>query len=376
MSLRSSSTPVKANNRLGNDSNDLVPGVPLFNAFKQAELGLSKDAQHPFLAHSRAELGLSKDARHPFLAHSRAELGLSKDAQHPLFAHLRAEPGLSEEARQTLMSSMTSPKASAPPYGDSLEGTNVFASSNKGSKIRSSFNNLINKITNPVASKSAMESTIPLNRTKRQVDLDNVVKLILDELKSDQVETLKYSPSDYDGLLQRQKARMTKLLQDLGSDAIVDLPDVRAQVSDNLGSTRSYNALFDMVLRAKSHGAFYQFKGKSLTSFTLFISDCMTAIRQLAITDDEIPMLDRIAGRHIDYLIPRDSKIAHARHIAVERKSDATKGHKQYDFTLSEILNDIKLVLESQGMNRLEQFNARPPMENAMDVSTFAKKFN
>uniref|UniRef100_A0A0N5BJ52 Chromosome partitioning protein ParB n=1 Tax=Strongyloides papillosus TaxID=174720 RepID=A0A0N5BJ52_STREA len=310
MSLRSSSMSVKANNRLGDDSNDLVPRVPIFNAFKQAELGLFKDAQHSFLAHTRAER------------------------------------------------------------------TNVFASSNKGSKIRSSFNNLINKITNPVTSKSAMESTIPLNRTKRQVDLDNVVKLILDELKSDQIETLKYSPSDYDGLLQRQKARMTKLLQDLGSDAIVDLPDVRAQVSDNLGSTRSYNALFDMVLRAKSHGAFYQFKGKSLTSFTLFISDCMTAIRQLAITDDEIPMLDRIAGRHIDYLIPRDSKIAHARHIAVERKSDATKGHKQYDFTLSEILNDIKLVLESQGMNRLEQFNARPPMENAMDVSTFAKKFN
>uniref|UniRef100_A0A0K0FQK5 DEP domain-containing protein n=1 Tax=Strongyloides venezuelensis TaxID=75913 RepID=A0A0K0FQK5_STRVS len=254
---------------------------------------------------------------------------------------------------------MTSPLASAPPYGNSLEETNVFASPHKESKIRTSFSNLINKITNPVSSKHSMVNTIPLNRSKRQIDIDDVI-----------------NPSDYDGLLQRQKVKMTKLLYELGSEAIVDLPDVRAQVSDNLGSTRNYNALFDMVLRAKSHGAFYQFKGKSLTSFTLFISDCMTAIRQLAITDDKIPMLNRIAGRHIDYLIPRDSKIAHARHIAVEKKSDITKGHKQYDFTLSEILNDIKLVLESQGMNRLEQFNSRLPMENAMDVSTFAKKFN
>uniref|UniRef100_A0A0K0FEZ4 Relaxosome protein TraM n=1 Tax=Strongyloides venezuelensis TaxID=75913 RepID=A0A0K0FEZ4_STRVS len=142
-----------------------------------------------------------------------------------------------------------------------------------------------------------MVNTIPLNRSKRQIDVDYVIKLLLEELKSEQINALKYSPSDYDGLLQRQKVKMTKLLYELGSEAIVDLPDVRAQVSDNLGSTRSYNVLFDMVLRAKSHGAFYQFKGKSLTSFTLFISDCMTAIKQLALTGDEIPMLDRIAGR-------------------------------------------------------------------------------
>uniref|UniRef100_A0A0K0FZD4 HTH OST-type domain-containing protein n=1 Tax=Strongyloides venezuelensis TaxID=75913 RepID=A0A0K0FZD4_STRVS len=318
MSLRSSSTPVKANNRLGNDTNDKVPRVPFFNAFTQAEIGLSKDAQQSFTS-------LTRDKTYLY------------DGVNPI------------------MSSMTSPLASALPYGDSLEGTNVFAFSNKESKIKTSFNNLINKITNPVSSKHSMVNTTPLNRSKRQIDVDDVIKLLLEELKSEQINALKYSPS---------------------SEAIIDLPDVRAQVSDNLGLTRSYNALFDMVLRAKLHGAFYQFKGKSLTSFTLFISDCMTAIRQLAITDDEIPMLDRIAGRHIDYLIPRDSKIAHARHIAVEKKSDITKGHKQYDFTLSEILKDIKMVLESQGMNRLEQFNACPPMENAMDVSTFAKKFN
>uniref|UniRef100_A0A0N5BGS5 TF_AP-2 domain-containing protein n=1 Tax=Strongyloides papillosus TaxID=174720 RepID=A0A0N5BGS5_STREA len=299
MSHRSSSTPVQATtDRYGNISNGMVQVVPTFpHAQTRAELGFQQETQQSFPnAFLQAELGLSKDAKQPYLALSRA------DTHH-------------YDGVNPIMSSMTSPKASAPLYGDSLEGSQSSTSFGRGNKIRSSFNNLINKITNPVSSKPSMESAVPLNRTKRQVDLDNVVKLILDELKSDQVETLKYSPSDYDGLLQRQKARMTKLLQDLGSDAIVDLPDVRAQVSDNLGSTRSYNALFDMVLRAKSHGAFYQFKGKSLTSFTLFISDCMTAIRQLAITDDEIPMLDRIAGRHIDYLIPRDSKIAHARHI-------------------------------------------------------------
>uniref|UniRef100_A0A0K0FBD8 Reverse transcriptase domain-containing protein n=1 Tax=Strongyloides venezuelensis TaxID=75913 RepID=A0A0K0FBD8_STRVS len=271
MSLRSSSTPVKAINCLGNDTNDMIP-------------------------------------RQLFKSLTRVETHLYDDVN-------------------PIVLSTTSLLASTPPYEDILEEINVFASPNK------------------------------------------------EKLKSEQINTLKYSPSDYNELLQRQKIKMIKLLNELGSEAIVDLPDVRAQVSDNLGSTRSYNALFDMVLRAKSHGAFYQFKGKSLTSFTLFISDCMTAIRQLAITDDEIPILDRIAGRYIDYLIPRDSKIAHARHIAVEKKSDITKEHKQYDFTLSEILNDIKMVLESQGMNRLEQFNARPPMKNAMDASTFAKKF-
>uniref|UniRef100_A0A0K0FSS3 HTH myb-type domain-containing protein n=1 Tax=Strongyloides venezuelensis TaxID=75913 RepID=A0A0K0FSS3_STRVS len=306
MSLRSSSTPVKANNRLGNDTNDKVPRVPFFNAFTQAELGLSKDAQQPFTSLTRDEISLY-------------------DGANPI------------------VSSMTSPLASAPSYGDSLEETNVFSSSNKESKIKTSFNNLINKITNPVSSKHSMVNTIPLNRSKRKIDVDDVIKLLLEELKSEQINALKYSSSDYDELLQRQKVKMTKLLYELGYEAIVDLPDVRAQVSDNLGSTRSYNALLDIVL---------------------------------PITDDEISMLDRIAGRHIDYLIPRDSKIAHARHIAVEKKSDITKGNKQYNFTLSEILNDIKMVLESQGMNRLEQFNARPPMENAMDVSTFAKKFN
>uniref|UniRef100_A0A0K0FQK6 Site-specific DNA-methyltransferase (adenine-specific) n=1 Tax=Strongyloides venezuelensis TaxID=75913 RepID=A0A0K0FQK6_STRVS len=55
MSLRSSSTLVKANNRLGKYTNDMVPRVPFFNASKQAELGLYKDAQQPFKSLTQVE---------------------------------------------------------------------------------------------------------------------------------------------------------------------------------------------------------------------------------------------------------------------------------------------------------------------------------
>uniref|UniRef100_A0A0N5B5Y0 Uncharacterized protein n=1 Tax=Strongyloides papillosus TaxID=174720 RepID=A0A0N5B5Y0_STREA len=79
---------------------------------------------------------------------------------------------------------MTSPWTSAPPYRDSLEGTNAFTAYSKGNQIRSSFNNLVND------------------------------------------------------LRQRQSNKITKLSATLDSNALVDLPDLREQMNIYPSSTK------------------------------------------------------------------------------------------------------------------------------------------
>uniref|UniRef100_A0A0N4Z690 Non-structural maintenance of chromosomes element 4 n=1 Tax=Parastrongyloides trichosuri TaxID=131310 RepID=A0A0N4Z690_PARTI len=158
-------------------------------------------------------------------------------------------------------------------------------------------------------------------RIKRDADEDEekmdeksqvIIDHIMDEFREEQRTILQSDPTKFEDLCDKQKQRMSILLSKIGYTKDVFIPDESQFFATPITKIRNKQELFKVLVKAKSDGTFTQFKGKSLTGYNLFVGDCNNATQFLALKKEEIPILDQLGAKLIDFLIPRTSKIINA----------------------------------------------------------------
>uniref|UniRef100_A0A0N5BMS0 Reverse transcriptase domain-containing protein n=1 Tax=Strongyloides papillosus TaxID=174720 RepID=A0A0N5BMS0_STREA len=203
-----------------------------------------------------------------------------------------------------------------------------------------------------------------------------IMKTVIAELLNEQQQVLDTEPHKYDALRAEQTNRLTEVLKELHISSDYYVPDLRASYTPKKRSIRTVSELENALLLAQTKKMFGTFKGKSINGYTNFMQHCINTLNLLAHNKDEFPVIDKIAAKLVNYIIPSDSKIANARNIAVTKKSTVDGFSVSYNFTLTEILNDIKDILARQGLQSYENFYAVPPMNDALDVSAHETKFS